>query len=139
VGHASAPMTLDVCAGFFRDDMEAVAEWLDAVPSLACADWLRTAEALRLAPRAEARAHMPSELRKPMVGLGGFEPTTCGFHMPDSTRTRHPLRDSSGRPEADCKPLTSTNTAAKTSGGPRRARTDDLRIKRATEPRWKGS
>jgi hypothetical protein len=38
--------------------------------------------------------------------------------------TRPLGRDGSGKHEADRKPLTCTNT-----GGPRRARTDDLRIK----------
>jgi len=58
LGHASAAMTLDVYAGLFTDDMDAVAERLDAAASLARAaraDSLRTAEVLRLAPRAEAK------------------------------------------------------------------------------------
>jgi len=40
------------------------------------------------------------------------------------------LRDGSGGTKADPKPLTSTNAS-----GPRRARTDDLRIKRAIRAR----
>jgi len=39
------------------------------------------------------------------------------------------FRDNFRRHEADGKPLTSANVPARTSGGPRRARTDDLRIK----------
>ena len=49
LGHASAAMTLDVYAGLFTDDMDAVAELLDAAVSQARADSLRTAEVLRLA------------------------------------------------------------------------------------------
>lgn len=55
LGHASSAMTWDVYAGLFTDDMDAVAERLDAAVSLARADSLRTAEVLRLAPRAEAK------------------------------------------------------------------------------------
>jgi len=55
LGHASAAMTLDVYAGLFTDDMDAVAERLDAAASLARADSMRTTEVLRLAPRAEAK------------------------------------------------------------------------------------
>jgi len=47
-------MTLDVSAGLFTDDMEVIAERLDAALALAGADSVRTAEVLRLAPRAEA-------------------------------------------------------------------------------------
>ncbi len=57
LGHASAAMTLDVYAGLFTDDMDAVAELLDAAVSQALrtrADSLRTAEVLRLAPSTEA-------------------------------------------------------------------------------------
>jgi len=46
---------LDVYAGLFTDDMDAVAERLDAAASLARADSMRTTEVLRLAPRAEAK------------------------------------------------------------------------------------
>jgi len=53
LGHASAAMTLDVYAGLFTDDMDAVAELLDAAVSQARADSLRTAEVLRLAQGTE--------------------------------------------------------------------------------------
>ena len=55
LGHASAAMTLDVYAGLFTDDMDAVAELLDAAVSQARADSLRTAEVLRLAQGTEAK------------------------------------------------------------------------------------
>ena len=55
LGHASAAMTLDVCAGLFKDDMDVVAELLDAAVSQACADSLRTAEVLRLAQGTEPK------------------------------------------------------------------------------------
>ncbi|HSE70232.1 MAG TPA: site-specific integrase, partial [Nocardioidaceae bacterium] len=43
LGHASAAMTLDVYAGLFGDDLDAVADRLDAAASRARADSLRTA------------------------------------------------------------------------------------------------
>ena len=42
VGHASAAMTLDVYAGLFGDDLDAVADRLDEAAALARADYLRT-------------------------------------------------------------------------------------------------
>jgi integrase len=42
LGHASAAMTLDVYAGLFGDDLDAVAERLDEAAAKARADWLRT-------------------------------------------------------------------------------------------------
>jgi len=42
LGHASAAMTLDVYAGLFNDDLDAVADRLDAAAALARADYLRT-------------------------------------------------------------------------------------------------
>jgi hypothetical protein len=48
-------MTLDVYAGLFTDDMDAVAELLDAAVSQTRADSLRTAEVLRLAQGTEAK------------------------------------------------------------------------------------
>lgn len=42
LGHASAAMTLDVYAGLFGDDLDAVAERLDAAAARARADYLRT-------------------------------------------------------------------------------------------------
>ena len=75
------------------------------------------------------RDHGRDDLRKPCADLLGFEAVTCGFKVPDSSSTRHEFRDSSQRHETDRKPLSSANVPAKTSGGPRRARTDDLRIR----------
>ena len=42
LGHASAAMTLDVYAGLFGDDLDAVAERLDEAAATARADYLRT-------------------------------------------------------------------------------------------------
>ena len=42
LGHASAAMTLDVYAGLFGDDLDAVADRLDQAASAARADYLRT-------------------------------------------------------------------------------------------------
>ena len=42
LGHASAAMTLDVYAGLFGDDLDAVAERLDEAAANARADYLRT-------------------------------------------------------------------------------------------------
>lgn len=48
LGHASAAMTLDVYAGLFGDDLEAVADRLDEAASAARADSVRTGPSLRL-------------------------------------------------------------------------------------------
>jgi hypothetical protein len=77
------------------------------------------------------RDHRRDDLRKPRAGLLGFEAMTCGFEIRDSPFTRHAHRGNSGGNDADRKPVSSANVHAKTPGGPRRARTDDLRIKRA--------
>lgn len=42
LGHASAAMTLDVYAGLFGDDLDAVADRLDEAATKARADYLRT-------------------------------------------------------------------------------------------------
>jgi hypothetical protein len=60
---------------------------------------------------------------------------TCGFGIPDSPSTQHTPRGNFGGYDADRKPVSSANVSAKTSGGPRRARTDDLRIKRTGDTR----
>ena len=41
LGHASAAMTLDVYAGLFGDDLDTVADSLDAAARLSAADILR--------------------------------------------------------------------------------------------------
>lgn len=45
VGHASAAMTLDVYAGLFADDLDSVADRLDAAARQADADFSRTTDA----------------------------------------------------------------------------------------------
>ena len=42
LGHASAAVTLDVYAGLFGDDLDAVADRLDVAASAARADYMRT-------------------------------------------------------------------------------------------------
>jgi hypothetical protein len=42
LGHASAAMTLDVYAGLFADDLDAVADWLDRAFGRLSADQVRT-------------------------------------------------------------------------------------------------
>lgn len=42
LGHASAAMTLDVSAGLLNDDLDAVADRLDAAAAVPRADYLRT-------------------------------------------------------------------------------------------------
>ena len=42
LGHASAAMTLDVYAGLFGEDLNAVADRLDEAAAMARADYLRT-------------------------------------------------------------------------------------------------
>jgi hypothetical protein len=68
---------LDVVAGLFMDEME------------------RFYGLLRVLRR---RAQGPSGLRKPLVGLVGFERTTCGLYIHDSPCTRRAFQDSSRRP-----------------------------------------
>ena len=48
LGHASAAMTLDVYAGLFADDLEDVAERLDAAATLSRADSVRTSATRRV-------------------------------------------------------------------------------------------
>jgi integrase len=51
LGHASAAMTLDVYAGLFADDLDAVADRMHAAKLAADADHVRTGGVVRL-PRA---------------------------------------------------------------------------------------
>ena len=111
------------------DDIDAVVELLTR-PFL----WLvRTHCGLRrfygLLGVLKRRGRRPSDRCKPTVGPVVLEPTTCGFDIPDSPSTRRAPRGSSGGYDSDRKPLSSANVPTKTPGGPRRARTDDLRIK----------
>jgi integrase len=58
LGHASAAMTLDVYAGLFGDDLDAVAERLDEAAANARADYLRTqAEIAGVVPLDLGEAH----------------------------------------------------------------------------------
>ena len=80
LGHASAAMTLDVYAGLFNDDLDAVADRLDAAAALARADYLRTAGRIgRRSAASTSAANMPSDLRLYLVGRVGLEPTTQGL------------------------------------------------------------
>ena len=126
----SAAVTLDSHAGaLWTTWTPSWSGWLR--PPLACADSLRTARVCGLLRIRGEGFTRPSDVRKPMVSPAAFVTTTCGFNVPDSTSTWHAPRGSSGGYDTDRKPLSSANVPAKTPGGPRRARTDDLRIKRA--------
>jgi hypothetical protein len=72
LGHASATMTLDVCAGLFADDLDGVADQLDRAFAKLNADQMRTA---RL-PSQSNRACCRSRIRpnKAMVRANGSEP-----------------------------------------------------------------
>jgi len=60
LGHASAAMTLDVYAGLFGDDLDAVAERLDEAAANARADYLRTqAGTAGVVPLDLGEAHWP--------------------------------------------------------------------------------
>jgi hypothetical protein len=68
--HASAAMTLDVYAGLFGDDLDAVADRLDAAAAAARAD--STADCCPEAGRSAARLRRPTcdpDLGKRLVGL----------------------------------------------------------------------
>ena len=69
LGHASAAMTLDVYAGLFGDDLDAVADRLDEAAATARADYLRTAgqnsDVRELRPTAE------NDVNPPDSGLWG--------------------------------------------------------------------
>lgn len=56
LGHASASMTLDVYAGLFDDDLDAVADRMDAASSESLADFLRTNASVVNINAAAARA-----------------------------------------------------------------------------------
>jgi hypothetical protein len=56
LGHASAARTLDVYAGLFTDDLDSVAERLDAAAAQSRADCLRTADVALGGPNEEGLA-----------------------------------------------------------------------------------
>ena len=78
-GHASAAITLDVHTGLFANDLDSVAERLDAAAAQSRADSLRTADVLTLAEARSKRASQGADLHKRMVGPVGLEPTTYGL------------------------------------------------------------
>lgn len=62
LGHASASMTLDVYAGLFGDDLDAVADLLDEAARRASADSVRTREATgRVLPFASGEGIRPNQ------------------------------------------------------------------------------
>jgi len=85
LGHASAAMTLDVYAGLFTDDLDSVAERLDAAAAQSRADSLRTADVLSLAEARTKKASQGADLHKDVVGPVGLEPTTYGLKVRSST------------------------------------------------------
>jgi integrase len=62
LGHASAAMTLDVYAGLFGDDLDAVADRLDEAAARARADYLRTAPQEADMLPLDLGVHMPFDL-----------------------------------------------------------------------------
>lgn len=50
LGHASASMTLDVCADLFDDDLDTLAGRLDVAAAEALADSVRTGKVVRAMP-----------------------------------------------------------------------------------------
>ena len=79
LGHASAAMTLDVYAGLFDDDLDTVADRLDAAAALARADYLRTERSNDAACPSTWTAEVPPDLHRCCVGRVGLEPTTQGL------------------------------------------------------------
>lgn len=79
LGHASAAMTLDVYAGLFGDDLDAVADRLDQAASAP----VRTICGLRPRNptfcRSTLETQVACDLRKHLVGRVGLEPTTQGL------------------------------------------------------------
>ena len=76
LGHASASMTLDVYAGLFGDDLDAVAHRLDQAVAARGADYLRTGTGDSTVVdlgNGEAQAVDPGFLVESPVGI---EPTT---------------------------------------------------------------
>ena len=81
LGHASAAMTLDIYAGLFDDDLDAVADRLDEAAARARADSVRTApEVVPL--QSGVLALSPA---RTLVGPVGLEPTTRGLKVRCST------------------------------------------------------
>jgi hypothetical protein len=72
-------MTLDVYAGLFGDDLDAVADRLDEAAVRARADSLRTRGHLRTISGPDESGEMPSDLGKRPVGRAGLEPATQGL------------------------------------------------------------
>ena len=79
LGHASAAMTLDRYADLFDDDLDAVAERLDAVARTArefLADFLRTEAANVYATTRHETQENPVKTGLSLVGDTGIEPVT---------------------------------------------------------------
>jgi hypothetical protein len=127
--HARAAMKLDVSAG------------------LLTADWTRPQSGSTRPSHSLVRTHcglrrvygfvhvLRRRVRRRLtcgtaVCRAWLEATTCGFGIPDSPSARHAPWGNSGGYDSDRKPVSSANVPARTTGGPRRARTDDLRINR---------
>ena len=76
LGHASAAMTLDVYAGLFGDDLDAVAVRLDAAVSDRNADQMRTVATDRTPPKQEFNPRRPLWLREMGQPPSGVERQT---------------------------------------------------------------
>lgn len=79
LGHASAAMTLDVYAGLFGDDLDAVAERLDDAGPRSCGLFADSDPSGRGSPVRRRSRKMPADLGFGLVGRVGLEPTTQGL------------------------------------------------------------
>ncbi len=84
LGHASAAMTLDVYAGLFGDDLEAVADSLDVAAETA-ADFLRTKTAQQAVISLPAGGRTPSDLEVYEWGGRGSNPRPRDYESPALT------------------------------------------------------
>jgi DNA-binding ferritin-like protein len=75
LGHASAAMTLDRYADLFDDDLDDVADRLDALREASCG---RVADFLRTETRSEGSPEPPTEVNPQVRGVEtrGIEPLT---------------------------------------------------------------
>ena len=89
LGHASAAMTLDVYAGLFGDDLDTVADRLDATGRAAVADQSAAARGLL-----RTRCGLTTRRRTTMTArLGPWYRPECGYVLCPrrDSNLRHPL------------------------------------------------
>ena len=79
LGHASAAMTLDVYAGLFGDDLDAVVDSPDAAARRSGADICGHRRLRRRTCRSARSAQIRPDQGRWMVGRAGLEPATGGL------------------------------------------------------------